>query len=96
MNRLTEDMTRLCSEIRSLRASRQMLRTALAEGNRERQMEAVELCADFANTLARRAERARANRQACLHSLKQTVASQARDIRASLAVVRRIWFGRAV
>jgi hypothetical protein len=95
VGKMTEDMTRLCSEIHSLREGRQAFREELANGSRERRMEVLEMCADFAGALARRATRAHDKRLAGLNNLKQLVAELQRDIQADLAVVRRVWAVRS-
>jgi 2-oxo-4-hydroxy-4-carboxy--5-ureidoimidazoline (OHCU) decarboxylase len=95
VGRLTQDMTRLCGEIQNLRESRQALKEVLADANRERQMDVLEMCADFAGTLARNAKRAHEKRLAGLNNLKQAVAVLKRDIRADLAVVRRAWTAKS-
>jgi hypothetical protein len=94
MGRLLEDMTRLVGEIQALRGSRQALRDELADGNRDRQMDVFEMCADFAGTQARMANRKKAERLACLKNLKRTVGGQQREIRADIAGARRAWAGR--
>jgi hypothetical protein len=94
MGKFLEDMTRLCGEIRVLHGSRQTFRKELAEGNRERERDVAEMCADFAGSQARTAERMRDGRFAFLKDLKQTVSGQQRAIRTDLAGARRAWGGR--
>ena len=93
MGKLLEDMTRLRGEIQTLRGSRRASREELADGNREREKDVAEMCADFAGTQARKAERARAGRLAFLKKLKQTVSGQQRDMRSDIAAARRAWAG---
>jgi hypothetical protein len=94
MGKLLEDMTRLCGEIHTLRGSRQTFRKELADGNREREKDVAEMCADFAGTQARMAERMRVGRFTFLKSLKQTVSGQQRAMRSDIAGARRAWGGR--
>ena len=94
MGKLLEDMTRLSGEIQALRGSRRALRRELADGNRDRQMDVVEMCADFAGAQARMANRKKAERLAFLKNLKQTVSGQQREVRADIAAARRTWAGR--
>ena len=54
MGKLLEDMTRLSGEIEALRGSRRAFRKELADGNRDREKDVAEMCADFAGTQARR------------------------------------------
>jgi hypothetical protein len=94
MGRLLEDMTRLYGEIRALRGSRRAFRKELADGNRDRQMDVFEMCADFADTQARVANRTKAERLGLLKNLKRTVRGQQREMRADIAAARRAWAGR--
>jgi hypothetical protein len=93
MGRLVEDMTRLVGEIQALRGSRQALREELADGNRERQMDVLEMCADFVATHARMAKRTKEERLAFCKNLKRTVGGQQREMRAEMAAARRAWAG---
>jgi len=93
MGRLLEDMTRLSGEIQALRGSRRAFRRELAEVNRDRRMDVVEMCADFAGTQARMANRKKAERFAFCKNLKRTVGGQQREIRAEMAAARRAWAG---
>jgi ATP-dependent Clp protease ATP-binding subunit ClpA len=94
MAKLLEDMTRLSGEIQALRGSRRAFREELAEGNRNREKDVAEMCADFSGTQARAAERTRARRFAFLKRLKQTVSGQQRAMREDIAAARRAWAGR--
>jgi hypothetical protein len=93
MGKLLEDMTRLSEEIQALRGSRRALREELAEGNRNREKDVAEMCADFSGTQARAADRTRAGRLAFLKNLKQTASRQQREMRADIAAARRAWAG---
>ncbi len=95
MSTLAEDMTRLCDEIRNLRATRHGLKKELSEEKKTRQVDVLETCAAFADALTRRAKRAHADRLQFLNNLKQTVLEQRQDMRANLAGVRRVWCARA-
>ena len=93
--KLTEDMTRLCEEIQTLRANREGLTKELAEATKTRQVEVVESCAAFADALARKARLAHDSRMSFLNHLKHGVSEQAREMRDDLATVRRVWAKRA-
>ncbi len=95
MSTLAEEMTRLCDEIRNLRAGRQVLKKELSEEKKAREVDVLETCAAFAEALTRRAKRAHADRLKSLNNLKQTVLEQRQDMRANLAGVRRVWCGKA-
>jgi hypothetical protein len=88
-----EDMTRLSGEIQALRGSRRAFRRELSDGNRERQMDVFEMCADFAGTQARMAKRTKGERLAFLKNLKRTIGGQQREMRADVAAARRVWAG---
>jgi hypothetical protein len=94
MGRLLEDMTRLSGEIQALRGSRLAFRKELADGNRNREKDVAEMCADFSGTQTRMAERVRAGRLAFLKRLRQNVSRQQRDTREDIAGARRAWAGR--
>ncbi len=94
MGRLLEDMTRLAGEIQALRGSRRAFRKELADGNRDRQMDVFEMCADFAGTQARAAKRTKEERLAFLKNLKRNVGGQQREMRTDIAAARRAWVGR--
>jgi len=89
--KLTEDMTRLCEEIQTLRANREGLRKELAETSKARQIEVVKSCAAFADALARKARLAHDNRISFLGHLKHRVSQQAREMQDDLTMVRRMW-----
>jgi hypothetical protein len=95
MGKLLEDTTRLSGEIQALRGSRRAFRRELAEGNRDRRMDVVEMCADFAGAQARMANRKKAERLAFCKNLKRTVGEQQREIGADLAGAHRCWSGGA-
>jgi hypothetical protein len=94
MGKLLEDMTRLAGEIRVLHGGRQAFRGELAERNGERQVGVFEMCADFADTQARAATRAKDGRLAFLKALRRTVSGLQREVRADLAAARRAWAGK--
>ena len=91
MAKLTEDMTRLCEEIQTLRANRDGLKKELAETTKARQVEVVKSCAAFADALARKAGLAHDNRMSFLGHLQHRVSEQAREMQHDLAMVRRVW-----
>jgi exoribonuclease II len=94
VGRLTEEMARLCEDIRTLRESRHTLKNELANAHKDRQMDVFEMCTGFAGIQARKAKRAHGERLAFLNNLKQRVAELRRETRADLAVVRFAWAGK--
>ena len=95
MGRLTEDMTRLCEEIQTLRADRADLKKEVAEETKARQVEVLGSCAAFAEALARKAKGAHQTRMTFLGDLQHTVAAQTRSVREDLESVRRVWGKRS-
>ncbi len=95
MGRLTEQMTRLCDEIKTLRADRDDLKKELAEETKARQVEVLESCAAFGEALTRKAKAAHQDRMTFLDNLKHSVAAQARGLREDLESVRQVWSRRA-
>ncbi len=93
MGRLLEDMTRLSGEIRALRESRRAFRKELADGDGDRRMDVFEMCADFAGTQARVAQRGKEERLAFLKNLKRIVGGHQWEMRADIAAARRAWGG---
>ena len=94
MGRLTEDMTRLCEEIKTLRADREDLKKEVAEETKARQVEVLGSGAAFAEALARKAKGAHQTRMTFLGNLKHSVAAQTRGVREDLESVRRVWSRR--
>jgi len=91
VGRLTEDMTRLCEEIQTLRADRAELKREVAEETKARQMEVLGACTAFAEALARKAKGAHQSRMNFVGNLKHSVAAHTRDLRQDLEGVRRAW-----
>jgi hypothetical protein len=89
--KLTEDMTRLCEEIQTLRTNREGLKKELAEATKTRQVEVVKSCAAFADALTRKARLAHDSRISFLGHLKRRVSEQAREMQDDLAMVRQVW-----
>jgi signal transduction protein with GAF and PtsI domain len=91
MGSLTNDITRLCEEIQTLRAERHDLKERRAERTKARQVEVLETCAAFAGARNWKAESAHTARQNFVDSLKQTVAGEGKSLRDDLAAARRVW-----
>ena len=94
MGRLLEDMTRLAGEIQTLHGSRRAFRKELSDSNRELQMDVFEMCADFVDTQARVAKRAKEERLDFLKHLRRSVSGLQRAMGADLVAARRVWAGR--
>jgi len=91
MESLTQDMSRLCEEIQTLRAERHELNKRLSERTKARQREVLETCAAFAGARNWKAESAHTARHNFVDHLKQTVAGAGKSLRDDLAGARRVW-----
>ena len=93
MGVLTEQVSRLCAEIRSLRGARQSLINGLVRCRKDRRNSLAEMRARFATAHAEMVRHTTTDRLAFLSGVRQTVASQRRDLRADLAGARCAWSG---
>jgi len=84
---LTDDMTRLCDEIVTLRRGRRAL-------NAERKNTVTLMCAGFARARAEMAHQTHAMRHAFLKNLWPGVHRHLRETRADLMGARRAWMGK--
>lgn len=91
---LTEDMTRLCSEILSMRKMRGDLMSQLQRGSAERRQIVSDLVVRFGNSRVEMAKRTGKERMAFLNQLKRTVGAHKRETRNDLAGARRAWAGK--
>lgn len=92
---LTEDMTRLCEEIVTLRTRRGELREALQRDSNDRRESVSGLCQQFADDRAEMARRAKSERRSFLRHLRHQVHAVRREMRSDLAGVRKAWVGGA-
>jgi hypothetical protein len=92
---LTNDMTRLCGEIVTLRARRGEMLDTMARTCKDRRESMAELRGQFANTRKAMARKTKADRLAFLHNLRHAVNAQRREMCSDLAGVRKAWTGRA-
>jgi len=92
---LTDDMTRLCGEILTLRKMRGSLVNELARGTNERKEAVAELCAHIGSARTAMARRTKNERVVFLNGLKRSVGAQRRDMRNDLAGARRAWAGKS-
>lgn len=91
---LTEDITRLCGDIVSMRAMRGALMSQLQRETDGRRREVSNLVVQMGNTRAEMAKRTGNERMAFLNQLKRTVGAQQRELRNDLAGARRAWAGK--
>ena len=91
---LTEDMTRLCGDIVSMRKMRGDLMSQLQGETDGRRRLVTNLVAQFADSRAEMAKRTGNERMAFLNQLKRTVGAHQRDLRNDLAGARRAWAGK--
>ncbi len=83
---LTNDMTRLCGEIRGMRGMRAGMMSDLQNGTRELKQTVAELCAHFHRARITMAKRTKNERLTILNNRR-------RDMRNDLAGARRAWGG---
>ena len=91
---LTDDMTRLCGEILSLRGLRGSLMKELRRDAKGRKRAVAELCAHVGSVRAAMANRTKSERLAFLNGVKRSVGAQRRELRNDLAGARRAWAGK--
>ena len=95
MGRMLEDMTRLNAEIQTLHGERRRLLMDLADDNRDRQRDVLDMVAHFAGRQTQTATRLKDGRLEFLHNLRRTVRGQLRRVRADITGARRAWSGEA-
>jgi hypothetical protein len=92
---LTDDMTRLCDEIVSLRRMRGSLMGQLHNEAAGRKQAVAEMCSRMGEARLAMARRTKNERVAFLNNVRRSVSAQCREMRNDLAGVRRAWAGRA-
>ena len=92
---LTDDMTRLCGEILSMRKMRGTLMNDLQRCAKGRKQAVAKLCAHLGSARVAMAKRTRHERVAFMNSLRRSVGAQRRDVRNDLAGARRAWAGKS-
>ena len=90
---LTEDMTRLCDEIVTMRKARGSMMNELRHDAKGLKHTVKKLCAHLARTRTTMAKRTKNERAAFLTDLKRSVGAQLRDTRNDLAGARGVWAG---
>ena len=90
---LTDDMTRLCGEIVSLRKRRGELLDSLERESKARRASVSGMCEQFANARAEMGRSTKSDRLSFLRNLQHTVQMQQRAMQSDLAGVRRAWAG---
>ncbi len=95
MGALTDDMTRLCGEIRSMRKARFAMKSELARATKDRKAAVRKMQAGFANAHGEMARKTKAGREAFASNLKRAVARKRREFRDDLAGAQRAWSGAA-
>ena len=90
---MTDDMTRLCTEIVAMRRRRGQLLDDLAAGSSRLQHSVSDLCRHFGSERAAMARETKTDRSTFLHNLKNTVNQHLRETRSDLAGARRAWSG---
>lgn len=100
MGVLTNDMTRLCTEIRGLRGARKAIINDLMRVTKDRRSAVAAMQAGFRKSHAEMARRTKANRGAFISSLKliviairQRAADLRREFAKDIAGAHQAWFG---
>lgn len=90
---MTDDITRLCSDIVAMRSGRGALMDRLERGHQDRHQSVSQFCAHTRIARGEMAQRTKTERLAFLHDLKRAVHAQRRKMRGDLAGARRAWAG---
>ena len=88
---LTDEMTRLRSNILAMRNCRSAMMNELEQANRTRKRGVSDLCRHFQSARASMARRTKAERISGLQNLKRVVNTYRQTMRADLAGVRQVW-----
>lgn len=91
---LTDDMTRLSEEIRTLRKMRNNLMTALSRDSRSRKLGIAEFCNRLESARTAMAKQTKNERVTFFNNLKHVVGAQRQALQADLAGARRAWAGK--
>ena len=91
---LTEDMTRLCNEIVTMRKARGSMMSGLRHDAKGLKHTVKKLCAHLGRTRMTMAKRTKNERAAFLTDLKRSVGAQLRDTRNDLGGARGVWAGK--
>jgi hypothetical protein len=92
---LTDDMTRLCDEIVTMRKARSNMMSELQHGAKGLKHSVTKLCAHFGRVRVTMAKRTKNERLAFFNNLKRSVGAERRDMRNDLAGARRAWAGKS-
>jgi hypothetical protein len=93
MGNLTDDMTRLCGEIVSLRNAREFLMAELASGARDLTDYVSSMQADFCDARRKMAKKTKAELAAFVSGVKTKVMNMREEMNGDLAGARRAWSG---
>lgn len=91
---LTNDMTRLCREIVTLRGMRASAMTELQQDTRERKQAVEEMCSQIHDDRVAMAGRTEKERMTFMKGVRRTVNAQRRAMANDLAGARRAWAGK--
>ncbi|MGP8258603.1 MAG: hypothetical protein ACLQM6_01470 [Acidobacteriaceae bacterium] len=91
---LTNDMTRLCREIVTLRGMRASAMTELQQDTRERKQAVEEMCSQIHDDRVAMAGRTKKERMTFMKGVRRTVNAQRRAMANDLAGARRAWAGK--
>jgi len=91
---LTEDMTRLSSDIGALRQKRTSLIQQLVDDTRQRHQSIAEFRSNASSNIKSAANALRDKRVTGLNHIRQEVSSARQSMKDDLAGVRKVWAGR--
>jgi hypothetical protein len=91
---LTNDVTRLCREIVTLRGMRASAMTELQQDARERKQSVEEFCSQIHDDRMAMAGQTKKERMTFLKGLRRSVTAQRRAVTNDLAGARKAWAGK--
>ena len=93
MGEITEGISRLCDQIRTLRDARYTLMSDLARSAKERRQAMADAKVSFRNAFTEMNRKARAECFSCVSGIKTRVAGLRRGFAGDLDGARRAWMG---
>jgi len=91
---LTNDMTRLCREIVTLRGMRASAMTELQQDAKQRKQAVEEMCSQMHDDRTAMARQTKKERMTFMKGVRRTVSAQRREMTNDLAGARKAWAGK--
>lgn len=92
---LTDDMTRLCGEIATLRGMRASAMNELQQDTKERKKTVDELCSQMHDDRTAMARQTKKERMSFMKGVRRSVNAQRREMSIDLAGARKAWAGKS-